>query len=305
MKKYLITGASGLLGITLALKLATEAEVVGVVHRHPLRHIPFRVVSFDLSSGGAVEQLVAEEKPDVVINCAALTNIDDCEQKPELAYRLNATLPGRLAAITEEMEVKLLHVSTDAVFDGRTGGYNELDMPNPVNLYGHTKLAGEQAVEDHNPDALVARVNFFGWSVTGERSLAEWFLSGLMAGNSLKGFTDVFFCPLMVNHLAKYLIRMIQDGLSGIYHVVSREHLSKYEFGCRIARRFGRDEKLIQRASWTTGLLKAGRSPNLTLSTDKLTLALGEQMPGIDEGIDAFYQLGLEKYPQRLRSFAA
>lgn len=304
MKKYLITGASGLLGITLALQLAEE-EVVGVVHRHPLRHIPFRVVSADLSASGVVEQLVAEEKPDVVINCAALTNIDECEQKPELAYRLNATLPGRLAAITEEMGIKLLHISTDAVFDGRTGGYNELDMPNPVNLYGHTKLAGEQAVEDHNPDALVARVNFFGWSITGERSLAEWFLSGLMAGNPLKGFTDVFFCPLLVNHLAEYLVRMIHDGLSGVYHVVSREHLSKYEFGCRLARRFGLDEKLIQRASWTTGLLKAGRSPNLTLSTDKLTYALGEEMPGIDEGIEAFYRLSLEGYPQQLRSFAA
>jgi dTDP-4-dehydrorhamnose reductase len=303
VKRYLITGVSGMLGINLALHLAEQAEVVGVVNNHPLQNAPFQTVSADLSQAGAAERLLEKVQPQAVINCAAMANIDECELKPDLAYRMNSTLPGMLAKVTKKHDIRFLHISTDAVFDGRAGRYNEMDLPNPVNLYGHTKLAGEQAVEGENDEALVARVNFYGWSIDGRRGLAEWFYNNLAAGNSIKGFTDVFFCPLLANDLAKILVRMLEESLSGLYHVVSRDHLSKYEFGCRVARQFGLDEKLIQPASWTTGLLKAGRSPNLTLVTNKLEYALSEELPSVDEGIQRFHELFLQGYPQKLAAF--
>ena len=102
------------------------------------------------------------------------------------------------------------------------------------------------------------------------------------------GFTDVFFCPLQVNVLSEILLRMAELRLSGLYHVVSREALSKYDFGCRIARLFGLDESLITPVSWKDGGLKAARSPNLTLRTEKLAAALGEPLPDQAPGLSGF-----------------
>jgi len=145
----------------------------------------------------------------------------------------------------------------------------------------------------------------YGWSLLGKRSLGEFFYHNLSAGKRVNGFTDVFFCPLLANDLAHVFLRMLTLELSGLYHVVSSECLSKYEFGVRIARKFGLDEGLIAPTRLEMAGLKAVRSLNLTLSTQKLSLALGAEPPGIDPGIGKFHQQYLEKYPQRLSNMAA
>jgi dTDP-4-dehydrorhamnose reductase len=146
-----------------------------------------------------------------VINCAALANLEACEAEPVLAGKLNSELPEKLAKYVARGGARLVHISTDAVFDGRLGGYREIDTPNPLSLYARTKLNGEQAVLAANSEAIVARVNLFGWSLSGKRSLAEWFFNNLSSGNSMLGFTDVFFCPLLANDLAKMLLMMLES----------------------------------------------------------------------------------------------
>ena len=95
-----------------------------------------------------------------------------------------------------------MHVSTDAVFDGQAAATTEQDTPNPLSIYARTKLDGERGVAEANPDAIIARVNLYGWSLSGRRSLAEFFFNNLSAGKRVKGFTDVYFCPLLANDLA-------------------------------------------------------------------------------------------------------
>jgi dTDP-4-dehydrorhamnose reductase len=197
--------------------------------------------------------------------------------------------------------VRLVHISTDAVFDGRVGNYSEEDLPNPLGVYAQTKLAGEKAVLDANPSAVVARVNLFGWGITGKRSLAEFFFYNLQARKTVMGFTDVFFCPLLANDMAEVLEKLFVRQLSGLYHLVGSECLSKYQFGVRIARRFGMDEGLIRPASVEQAGLRAARSPNLTLRVQKLEQALGGPLPGVSAGLDRFYDLYVQGYPQRLR----
>jgi dTDP-4-dehydrorhamnose reductase len=315
--RILVTGASGLLGINLALEAAKDHTVFGVVNRRKLRlsggpaneglpFRPFTVVQADLLEPGAPERLLAETRPEWVIHCAALAEVDQCESDPELARQLNTELPGKLAALCANSGnvarggARFLHVSTDAVFDGVRGGYTETDTPNPLSVYARTKLAGEQAVLRANPLAVVTRVNLFGWSLTGQRSLGEFFFYNLQAGRSVKGFTDVFFCPLLANELAHVLLKALAAGLSGLYHAVSGECLSKYEFGLRLARRFGLDESLITAASVAQGGLKAARSPNLTLRNDKLARALGEPLPTVSTGLEGLYTLYQQGYPQWL-----
>ncbi len=303
MKRLLVTGASGLLGINLALRESERREVIGIINSHSLSGVPFLTKPFNLSAPGAVDRMLDEVRPAAVIHCAAMADIDACEKQPEKAALINTRVPGILAAACAVRKIRLVHLSTDAVFDGLRGNYLETDTPNPLSVYARTKLYGETAVLDAFPKAVVARVNFYGWSLTGKRSLAEFFYNNLSEGKPVNGFTDVQFCPLFVNHLADLLLQLLDSGHSGLFHVVSPVSLSKYEFGCRIAEAFGLDDKLIKPVSVMDGGLAARRSPNLTLNTDKLKEALQIVLPGVEEGIKEFAEQLEEGFPQRLQNF--
>ena len=298
--RILVTGASGLLGLNLALEASQQHEVFGSVNNNVIQTTTFTVLQSDLTAPGALEHLF-ECQPDWVINCAALANLEACEADPVLAEKLNSELPEKLAKYVARGGARLVHISTDAVFDGRLGGYREMDSPNPISLYARTKLNGEQAVLAANSEAIVARVNLFGWSLSGKRSLAEWFFNNLSSGNSMPGFTDVFFCPLLANDLAKILLMMLEKGLQGLYHVVSSECTSKYDFGVRLARQFDVDEALIKPTSLARAGLVASRSPNLSLNSSKLTQELGESPPDLNEGLERFHAQYMSGYPDFIR----
>ena len=300
--RILITGASGLLGVNLALEAARGHTVFGVVNTRQLNTDAFTVLQADLLESGAVDRVLDQAQPDWVIHCAALANLEACEQNPDLARELNTGLPRVLASRCRKGGARLLHVSTDAVFDGHRGGYTEEDAPNPVNLYARTKLQGERAVLEADPGAIVARVNLFGWSLSGERSLAEFFFNNLQAGNRIMGFTDVNFCPLLTNDLAQVFMHMLQKELQGLYHVVNPSCLSKYDFGVAIARKFGFDPALIAPTSVRDAGLGATRSPQLTLKIDKLIHDLDATPPDISTSLERFYTLYQQGYPQKLRS---
>jgi dTDP-4-dehydrorhamnose reductase len=303
--RVLVTGASGLLGLNLALEATKEHTVYGQVKDHALHTEAFTVLKADLLAPGAVERLLEQARPDWVIHCAALAIVDACEAEPDRAEQLNVELPRRLAEHVARGGARLVHISTDAVFDGQRGEYTEEDLPNPLSVYAKTKLAGERAVAEADPKAVIARVNLFGWSLSGTRSLAEWFFNNLSAGVQVKGFTNVYFCPLLANHLAHVLLKMLENGLSGLYHVVASDCISKYDFGFELARRFGFPEELISPASLEAGGLKAARSPNLTLRNDRLARALGQPIPSLSTGLDRFYELYQQGYPQRIKEMGS
>lgn len=287
--RILVTGASGLLGLNLALEASQQHEVFGSVYENEILTRSFKVLQSDLTEPGALEKLVDTCDPEWVINCAALANLEACEANPALANKLNSELPEKLANYVAKGGARLVHISTDAVFDGTRGNYTEEDKPNPLSVYARSKLDGEQAVQHANPDAVIARVNIYGWSLSGRRSLAEWFVNNLSAENSIMGFTDVYFCPLHVKHLAKILLLMLERELKGLYHVVSSECCSKFDFGRRLAGLFSLDESLIEPYSVSDSDLTAARSRNLTLKAAKLNNALGVNTPGIDTGLEEFF----------------
>jgi dTDP-4-dehydrorhamnose reductase len=303
MTRFLVTGASGLLGLNLALKLAESHEVTGVIHQSELTGTPFEVLVTDLSLPGEAEWVLDHCLPEVIIHCAAMAIVDDCEKDPARALSINADLPGRLARMAAEIDARFLHISTDAVFDGIKGGYREEDAPNPLSTYARTKLAGEIGVMAENPDALIARVNFYGWSLRGTRSLAEFFYNNLSTGKAVNGFTDVMFCPLLVNDLVELLIKMNEKGLTGLYHTVSSEKISKYEFGLALAKRFGFDLGLIKPVSVNEGGLVAARSLNLDLDTTKLVKVLGGPTPGIQPGLDKFFNINQSGFTEILHGY--
>lgn len=304
--RLLVTGVSGLLGLNLAWLTADRFQVTGVLRGKRAVAVPgrapFDVVEADLTIPGQIERVLEQIQPDVVVHCAALTELDRCELHPEEAYQTNTMMTGMLARAVARSGARLLHISTDAVFDGSRGGYTEEDAPNPINVYGRTKLEAERLVSEACPDALIARVNFYGWSWQGSRSLAEFFFNNFSAGIPFFGYNDVLFAPLLVNDMVEIFLRMLERQLSGIYHVVSSEFQSKYEFARLLAREFGFDENLVTPASFHTGRLRAPRSPRLNLCNDRLVRALGQEMPDQQTAMRRFVALYHQEYPQILHS---
>lgn len=301
--KLLITGASGLLGINLALEAMRRHEVIGV-DRGMLKSAPFQVFQADLFQGNAIDPILDAAQPNVLINCAALANLEVCERYPERARLLNTDVPGELAKACMKRRIGFVHISTDAVFDGeKKDFYTEEDEPNPLGIYSQTKFDGEYAVQNASAEAIIARVNFFGWSLNGTHSLGELFVDNLSAGKRMNGFTDIVFCPMLVNHTARILLAMLEKGLSGLYHVVGPQPMSKYQFGAEIARKFGLSESQIEPTSVLASELTARRAHNLHLSTHKLSTDLGYEIPRFSTGLDEFYTQYQQGYPQKIRSY--
>lgn len=305
MERILVTGASGLLGLNFCYFFHQKYDVCGVVNSASLSGLPFKTIRCNLLSNSAAE-LLDEIKPDVVLHCAAMANIDQCEKNPDDAEAINAVYPGLLSAQAAQRRIKFIHISTDAVFDGENcgeNGYREDDSTNPVSRYAETKLKGEQYVLNSNPDALVARVNFYGWSTGGKRSLVEFFYNNLSAGNKVNGFSDVYFSTLYVHHLADTLAELIGLDAHGVYHVFSSDWQSKYAFGVSVAEKFGLDPALIQSVSWKDGGLTAKRSPNLIMNTDKLRNTLGHELPTQQESLEYFYQDSKTGLREKIQGF--
>lgn len=291
--RTLLLGASGFLGSNVAGQLVRRGERGLVLHvgrrsptsgPHPYERMS---VHADLADGQAVSALLGSVRPRRIINCVALADVDRCEAEPTLADALNRRLPALLATWAREHGADLLHVSTDAVFDGSGGPYGVQDRPAPLNAYGRTKRAGEEEVLAEHPDALVARTNIVGWSPSGTRSLLEFFHGRLAAGVEVPGFTDVSFRPLPVQRFLPGCEALLDAGQRGIVHLTGPELLSKYAFGVMVARGFGFDDALVVPARVQTAGLTAARAPTLdvlpTLLPDGSMPVMGSLADGLAE----------------------
>lgn len=298
MSKILVTGASGLLGVNFCMQNYNVHQITAIVNRNNLNNAPFTVLHENLTHPGSIAELIDKTRPDIVLHCAAMANVDQCENQPQSARQINSEVPAEFAYHTKKNGIKLVHISTDAVFDGKKGSYVESDIPNPLGVYARTKLDGEKSVSKENPEALIARVNFYGWSLNGQRSLSEFFFNNLKKKQMVMGFTDVYFCPLLVNDLAELLMKMAALDLRGIYHTVSSECISKFEFGNKIAKRFELDTGLIRPTRVKDSGLQAVRSQNLTMATKKLSDALDEPLPDQTQSINRLYELFQHGYAE-------
>jgi dTDP-4-dehydrorhamnose reductase len=298
----LVTGASGLLGATL-VSLAHEQgrEVVGIYHCHPVRMEGVQLLAADLADEAEARRIFTELKPSHVVHCAAATDVDWCEEHPGEAHRINVVMPAAIARISSESGARLLYISTDSVFDGERGNYAETDTAAPVNVYAKTKLQGEREALREDPTAGIARVNFYGWNAQKKDSLAEWILRQLALGSLVPGFSEVIFCPVLVNDLAEALLALLDQKLPGLYHVVGSEGVSKYEFARRVASMFGFDPGQVVSTRIADAGLKARRPMNTSLNTGKISEVLGRAMPDVEAGLRRFSQLRDAGYADRIK----
>jgi dTDP-4-dehydrorhamnose reductase len=299
----IVTGASGLLGASLVSFAANLGlSVVGLCHHHMIKIAGVPVYNADLTDRIATRAVIGHFKPSTIVHCAAVTNVDWCESHPKETEEVNVQATSFMAEMAAELGSGFVYISTDSVFDGKRGNYSERDAPAPLNVYAQSKLRGEKEALRH-PSALVTRVSIYGWNVQNKESLAEWILRQLAEGKKVNGFTDVHFSPMLVNDFAEILMSMLDRQLSGIYHVVGAERISKYEFARRVAMIFGFKPERVVHTRVGDARLRAARPLDVSLNTEKVRLALGRTMPDVDSGLRRFRALQQSGYSQQLRSY--
>lgn len=295
----LVTGCTGLLGSNLCYHLKDEYRVVGI-SRNPLNMSGIEWISGDISDSDFGESIIANNEFDVVIHCAALTDVDRCEEAPDLAMQLNRDASICLARAAASNEAKFVFISTDAVFSGnKCSPYTEVDPVDPINVYGLSKAQAEEAILLLD-DVLVLRTNMYGFNYLNKTSFSEWILSALRREEKLRMFDDVRFSALLVNDLVKGIKKSVEADLNGIYHLASRDSMTKYEFGIALAQAADIQGE-IKSVSVDDMSFSAQRSKNMALDSTKLSSILGVTMPSMQEGIARYVALEQEGYPAILK----
>ena len=288
-KKMLITGVSGLLGNNLAYYFEKKRDVLGLYNDHPVIIRGIRTEKCNLNNTVSLEKIIKTFNPNVIIHCASLANVDECEKQQELAKITNVLFTKNLVGIIQNLNTRLIYISTDSVYDGIKGKFSEKDTVHPLNVYARTKFEGELAALERE-GCLVLRTNLFGWNIQEKKSLGEWILGELEAGKPIKGFHDAVFSTIYTMELARVIDLALQKGLKGIYNCGSRDACSKYEFALKIADRFGCDRQLIQPISIDDFYFQAQRGKNLSLQIRRLEEQLDYHLPSIDQCVDEFYR---------------
>jgi dTDP-4-dehydrorhamnose reductase len=202
----------------------------------------------DLGVRGDVASLIKDLRPDVVLNTAAIIDVDLCEREREMAELINAEGARTVAEMAAELGARLIYFSTDMVFDGKKGMYSEEDAPHPVSWYGETKLAGERWTRDLCPNAVVARLALmYGAGSRAHGSFLQWMLRRLEKGECVDLFTDQFRTPTYVGDVCLAVAGMIErPETAGVYHFAGPERMNRYEFGERAAEVFRFPVRLLR-----------------------------------------------------------
>ena len=270
--RAIITGAAGLIGqylVKTAPRRAPDWDVQGLTR-----------ADLDLTDRANVERTWQSIKPNAVIHCAALSRTKDCEQDPEQARCINVEATAHLAQLSQD--IPFIFLSSGEVFDGRTGWYGETDEPNPINVYGQTKLEAEQAVLQNSGHTVVRIVLTAGTSETGDRSFVEDMCRTAKAGKDVTLYADEFRCPLPAGVIARVVWELVDRRQSGLYHLGGSERLSRWDIG----------ETLLPWCPELKGYLKKGSARNhvgsprpadLSLRYDKIQSLLSFRIPGFRE----------------------
>ena len=285
-KKVLITGGSGLLAINWALSIRNNYTVTLLLHQ---KKISLSGVDTDVASLDSLDEclsVLVKHQPDIVVHTAGLTNIEECESNPDLAQEVNVDLAKNIAIACSDQVIKLVHISTDHLFSGDQKLATEESITNPVNIYGETKLLGEQQVLENCQDALIVRTNFFCWGAKYHQSFSDFILNKLKNNKQLNLFSDVYFTPILVDELVKKTHRLIDLNAIGIFNIVGSERMSKYEFGIKIAKHFNFDKVLINKISINAKSNLVKRPKDMSLSNKKLCQVLNSEMASFHEQLE-------------------
>lgn len=281
--KFLITGANGQLAREFRTALKESGHETSAFDKEAL----------DIADPDAVTESVVSCKPDIILNCAAYNFVDKAEEDFEVAYRVNATGVKNLASVCRQNNILMIHYSTDYIFDGtKTDFYIEEDVPNPVNRYGESKLAGERFLQEELDTFLLFRVSWvFG---EGKQNFLYKLVEWARKNRVLRIVTDQLSIPTYTKDIVNLTLFSISKGLRGIYHLTNTGYASRYEVSRYFLERIGMDNLILPVESDYFPV--QARRPYFTgLSNQKLANDLNVDIPDWKLGVDRYIETTFEK----------
>ena len=302
-KKILVIGGSSLLGYKI-LTNTNNFELFGSYNKNSINFKNIETIKIDVTNENNCEDIL-RLKPDIIINTAAITNVDYCERFEKNAFDVNVTGTKNIANIAKKLRSKLIHISTDAVFSGDKKFYIEKDEPNPINIYGKTKLESEKIVSKVEGSIILRPSVIFGWIPseyikTNDESrktmnFGLWVLDQLNKNNKISIVNDQFSTPTLADNLAENIIEVIKNDLTGIFHLSGLSCISRLDFSKKIAKSFGYSENLITSISSKDFKQLAPRTLKSCLKCDKI-IQTGINLLKIEQSIERMYnQIKLEQ----------
>lgn len=293
-KKILITGSNGLLGQKLIEALKNQHEVLATSIGDCIISdtTGFLYQSLDITDRNSISNTFENFNPDVVINTAAMTDVDGCEEKKELCDKVNVAAVAYLRDECEKYKAHLIHISTDFIFDGEDGPYSETDEPNPLSYYGLSKLKSEQLLYDSTINWTILRtIILYGTAENLQRNnIVLWGRKALKEGKPLNIIDDQFRSPTLAEDLAKACVLAIEKQATGIFNASGKDFMSIFEMIERMADFYNCDKSNINRISSETLNQKAKRPPKTGFILTKSKEELGYEPHSFEEGLKLLEQ---------------
>jgi dTDP-4-dehydrorhamnose reductase len=297
MKKFLITGSNGLLGQKLVEKLLHKNYKVIATSRGSCRwaiqHSNYSYEELDITNFDNVKNVFEKHLPDVIINTAAMTNVDACELHPYDCFMQNTKSVQWMVSVLETLQNNhytphFIHLSTDFIFDGTKKMLTEEDVPNPLSIYAKSKLEAEKIIQQSalKKWAIARTILVYGLSRNMSRTnIVLWVKQSLEQKKPISIVTDQFRTPTLAEDLADGCILIAEKEATGIFNIGGKDYMSIYELACRVADFFGLDKSLIQPSKSTDIQQPAKRPPMTGLDITKAQRVLGYQPHSFEEGL--------------------
>ena len=245
--KFFITGGSGLLGERLATIASNDDEIVLSHNSNPTKN----TIKCDITDKNEVEKVINKNKPDTIVHCAAMTDVDLCEDEIDIAYRINSDGTRNMAQAAENIGAKIIYVSTDFVFDGDKGYYSEDDEVNPLGIYAKSKYDGEVQLKKYSTNWAIARVSvLYGWHK--KANFTTWVINQLRSNNSINIVTDQINSPTYADNAGEAIFEIAKQDKNGIYHTAGNDRINRFDFTQKIAEAFNLNKDLINPTSTKT-----------------------------------------------------
>ncbi|MCB2205969.1 NAD(P)-dependent oxidoreductase [bacterium] len=300
--RILITGAHGLLGQKLALMFGRETDdellLTDLAPKTFFLHDRFDYQQLDITRLGDVKSLVSSFRPDVIINTAAMTNVDGCEEDRRGSWQLNVDGVKNLLIPARRIDgCRLVQLSSDYVFDGRHAPYSESSRPQPVSYYGRSKLAAENAVKSSPVEGVIVRTQvLYGTGYETRPNFVTWVLSQFEKGLPFRVVDDQRGNPTLADDLAFGILKLIEKRCQGVYHVSGPESIDRFSFAQKIADIFSFDRSLVSPTTSQEIGQPANRPPDSTFITLKFESECDFRLSDV--------QLGLTRLQQQFREGA-
>jgi dTDP-4-dehydrorhamnose reductase len=282
--KFLVLGGSGFIGNEFIKKASFSHEILATYNntnftKHNFLSIKFCFpYDFDM-----LKKIIINEQPNVIINFIAHTNLDYCENNQKNAYALNVSLPEKICKLCSKFNCKFIHISSDYVFDGKQGNYNENDDTHPVNFYGYTKQLSEKTTLT-NPENIVIRTSSV-YDLKLQTNFIKFVLNKLKKNELFFAFNDILTTPIFIDDLVDCILKISTSNESGIFHISGDECICRFEFAKIIAQKLGFPEELIVPISMKSVEQNISRPQNSCLNNKKIKEIYDVQFSTLEENI--------------------